>query len=110
MLIALVFLQVLFVTMVYGPIAAYLEEAFSAKIRYTSMSLRYHIGNSVFGGLLPVISLSICAATSSIYAGLLYPIIIALITFVVGSLLLRETHSVRIWDEMGESYPTPSGR
>ncbi|HEY0607459.1 MAG TPA: MFS transporter [Herpetosiphonaceae bacterium] len=106
-LIGLIFIQVLFVTMVYGPIAAYLVEAFPAKIRYTSMSLPYHIGNGVFGGLLPVIGLSICAATGNIYAGLLYPIIVALITFVVGSLLLRETHSVRIWDETGENYPTP---
>jgi MFS family permease len=106
-LIGLIFIQVLFVTMVYGPIAAYLVEAFPAKIRYTSMSLPYHIGNGVFGGLLPVIGLSICAATGNIYAGLLYPIIVALITFVVGSLLLRETHSVRIWDETNENYPTP---
>jgi MFS family permease len=109
LLIALVFIQVLFVTMVYGPIAAYLVEAFPAKIRYTSMSLPYHIGNGVFGGLLPVIGLSICATTGNIYAGLLYPIIVALITFVVGSLLLRETHSVRIWDETGENYLTPAG-
>lgn len=93
--------------MVYGPIAAYLVEAFPAKIRYTSMSLPYHIGNGVFGGLLPVIGLAICAVTGNIYAGLLYPIAVALITFVVGSLLLRETHSVRIWDETGENYPTP---
>ena len=106
-LVGLIFIQVLFVTMVYGPIAAYLVEAFPAKIRYTSMSLPYHIGNGVFGGLLPVIGLSICAATGNIYAGLLYPIIVALITFVVGSLLLRETHSTRIWDETNENYPTP---
>ncbi len=109
LLIGLIFIQVLFVTMVYGPIAAYLVEAFPAKIRYTSMSLPYHIGNGVFGGLLPVIGLSIGAATGNIYAGLLYPIIIALITFVVGSLLLRETHAVRIWDETSENYPTPVG-
>ncbi|HEX6291499.1 MAG TPA: MFS transporter [Herpetosiphonaceae bacterium] len=109
LLIGLIFIQVLFVTMVYGPIAAYLVEAFPAKIRYTSMSLPYHIGNGVFGGLLPVIGLSIGAATGNIYAGLLYPIIVALITFVVGSLMLRETHNVRIWDETSESYPTPVG-
>jgi MFS family permease len=109
MLILLIFIQVVFVTMVYGPIAAYLVEAFPAKIRYTSMSLPYHIGNGVFGGLLPVIGLSICAATGNIYAGLLYPIIIALITFVVGSLYLRETNKVRIWEETGERYPTPVG-
>ena len=83
MLVLLVFIQVVFVTMVYGPIAAYLVEAFPAKIRYTSMSLPYHIGNGVFGGLLPVIGLSIGAATGNIYAGLLYPIVVALITFVM---------------------------
>jgi MFS family permease len=99
-LIALVFVQVVFVTMVYGPIAAYLVEAYPARIRYTSMSLPYHIGNGVFGGLLPVIGLAICAATGSIFAGLWYPIGIALLTFVVGSLLLRETKDVRIWDEL----------
>jgi MFS family permease len=99
-LIALVFVQVVFVTMVYGPIAAYLVEAFPAKVRYTSMSLPYHIGNGVFGGLLPLIGLSICAATGSIFAGLAYPIIIALITFVVGTRFLPETRHVRIWDEL----------
>jgi hypothetical protein len=98
-LIALVFVQVLFVTMVYGPIAAYLVEAFPAKVRYTSMSLPYHIGNGVFGGLLPVIGLSVCAATGSIFAGLAYPMIVALVTFVVGTRYLPETRDVRIWDE-----------
>ncbi|HEV2905633.1 MAG TPA: MFS transporter, partial [Pyrinomonadaceae bacterium] len=73
-LILLVFVQVIFVTMVYGPIAAYLVEAFPAKIRYTSLSLPYHIGNGVFGGLLPMIGLSVIAQTGNIYAGLYYPI------------------------------------
>ena len=109
MLVLLVFIQVVFVTMVYGPIAAYLVEAFPAKIRYTSMSLPYHIGNGVFGGLLPVIGLSICAATGNIYAGLLYPITIALITFVIGSIFLRETNSTKIWEETEEGYPSPVG-
>src|SRR5271154_5956140 len=99
MLVVLVFIQVLYVCLVYGPIAAYLIEAFPAKIRYTSLSLPYHIGNGVFGGLLPLIGLSSVAATGNIYAGLYYPMIIASITFVVGSLLLKETHGVRIWDE-----------
>jgi MFS family permease len=99
-LILLVFIQVLFVTMVYGPIAAYLVEAFPAKIRYTALSLPYHIGNGVFGGLLPVIGLYVVAESGNIYAGLYYPIAVALLTFVVGSLLLRETHKVRIWKEM----------
>jgi len=99
-LILLVFIQVIFVTMVYGPIAAYLVEAFPAKIRYTSLSLPYHIGNGVFGGLLPLIGLSIVAQTGNIYAGLYYPIIVAAITVIVGSLLLRETRHVLIWDEV----------
>ena len=99
-LILLVFIQVLFVTMVYGPIAAYLVEAFPAKIRYTSLSLPYHIGNGVFGGLLPVIGLAVVAETGNIYAGLYYPITVAAITFVVGSLLLRETKHTLIWDEV----------
>jgi MFS family permease len=98
-LILLVFVQVIFVTMVYGPIAAYLVEAFPAKIRYTALSLPYHIGNGVFGGLLPLVGLWVVAETGNIYAGLYYPIIVASITFVVGALLLRETHSVLIWKE-----------
>jgi MFS family permease len=99
-LVLLVFAQVLFVTMVYGPIAAYLVEAFPAKIRYTSLSLPYHIGNGVFGGLLPLIGLTVVAQTGNIYAGLYYPITVAAVTFVVGSLLLKETKSVSIWKEM----------
>jgi MFS family permease len=109
MLVLLIFIQVVFVTMVYGPIAAYLVEAFPAKIRYTSMSLPYHIGNVVFGGLLPVIGLSIGAATGNIYAGLAYPIVVALITFVVGSIFLRETHNTKIWEENEEGYASPVG-
>jgi MFS family permease len=106
MLTLLIFIQVFYVCLVYGPIAAYLIEAFPAKIRYTSLSLPYHIGNGVFGGLLPVIGLSTCAATGNIYAGLYYPMIVAGITFVVGSLLLKETHGHRIWDEIGGQAPT----
>jgi MFS family permease len=101
-LILLVFVQVFFVTMVYGPIAAYLVEAFPAKIRYTSLSLPYHIGNGVFGGLLPLIGLAVIAQTGNIYAGLYYPIAVAGLTFIVGSLLLRETRQVRIWEEVKE--------
>ena len=97
MLVLLVFVQVLYVCLVYGPIAAYLIEAFPAKIRYTSLSLPYHIGNGVFGGLLPLIGLSSVAATGNIYAGLYYPMIVAGMTFIVGSLLLRETKGARIW-------------
>jgi MFS family permease len=101
MLVWLVFVQVLYVCLVYGPIAAYLIEAFPAKVRYTSVSLPYHIGNGVFGGLLPLIGLWSCATTGNIYAGLYYPMIVASMTFVVGSLLLRETYGHRIWDEVG---------
>jgi hypothetical protein len=86
--------------MVYGPIAAYLVEAFPARIRYTSLSLPYHIGNGVFGGLMPLIGLYVVSQTGNIYAGLYYPIIVAAITFIVGSLLLKETRTVLIWEEM----------
>src|ERR1700676_2371076 len=99
----LVFIQVLLVCMIYGPIAAYLVEAFPAKIRYTAMSLPYHIGNGVFGGMLPLIGLWLCARTGYIYAGLYYPMAVAFITLIVGSLLLRETHGVRIWDEYDDA-------
>jgi MFS family permease len=108
-LVILVFIQVIFVCMIYGPIAAYLVEAFPARIRYTSLSLPYHIGNGVFGGLLPLIGLSLCARTGNIYAGLYYPIVVAAITLVVGSLLLKETHGTRIWDEVPPgARPTPN--
>jgi MFS family permease len=100
-LVLLVFIQVLYVCMIYGPIAAYLVEAFPAKIRYTSLSLPYHIGNGVFGGLLPLIGLSVCAATGNIYAGLYYPMIVAGITLVFGGIFLKETHGTKIWDEVG---------
>jgi MFS family permease len=103
LLVFLVFVQLIFVCMVYGPIAAYLVEAFPAKVRYTSLSLPYHIGNGVFGGLLPTIGLISCAWTGNIYAGLYYPMAVAAVTFVVGSLLLKETHHVRIWDELEEA-------
>src|SRR5687767_3300800 len=103
MLILLVFIQVLWVTMVYGPIAAYLVEAFPARIRYTSLSLPYHIGNGVFGGLLPLIGLSVIAQTGNIYAGLYYPIIVASVTFIVGSIFLKETHGHKIWAEIHDA-------
>ncbi|KAA0222290.1 MFS transporter [candidate division KSB1 bacterium] len=100
MLVLLVFIQVIYVTMVYGPIAAFLVELFPAKIRYTSMSLPYHLGNGEFGGFTPLIASAIVAATGNIYAGLAYPIAIALMTFIIGSLYLPETNHVRIWDEV----------
>jgi MFS family permease len=99
-LTALVFVQVVFVTMVYGPIAAFLVEAFPARIRYTSLSLPYHFGNGWFGGFLPIIATSLVAATGNIYAGLAFPIVVALITFVVGSLMLRDQHNESIWAEV----------
>ena len=89
--IGLLFILVLFVTMVYGPIAAALVELFPARIRYTSMSLPYHIGNGWFGGLLPATSFAMVAATGDIYYGLWYPIVIALMTFVIGLLFVPET-------------------
>ena len=107
-LIGLVWLQVLLVTLVYGPIAAYLVEAFPARIRYTAMSLPYHLGNGVFGGLLPVIGLTLVARTGDIHAGLYYPMAIAAMSLVVGSLLLPQTHGTRLWDETVEPVPKPT--
>ena len=95
-IIGLLFILVIFVTMVYGPIAAMLVELFPTKIRYTSMSLPYHIGNGWFGGLLPATAFAIVASTGDIYAGLWYPIIFAVITAVVGFLFLPETKDVDI--------------
>ncbi len=86
----LVFVQVLFVTMVYGPIAAFLVELFPTRIRYTSMSLPYHVGNGVFGGLVPFVAQWLVGATGNKFAGLWYPILIASITFVAGSMLIHE--------------------
>jgi hypothetical protein len=78
-------------------------KAFPAKVRYTSLSLPYHIGNGLFGGLLPLVGLSLCAATGNIYAGLYYPMIVAAITLVFGTVFLRETHGTRIWDEVNSA-------
>ena len=94
--IAILTLLVIYVTMVYGPIAALLVELFPARIRYTSMSLPYHIGNGWFGGFLPTIAFAIVAATGNIYSGLWYPVIVAAATVVVGALLLPETRGNRI--------------
>jgi len=88
---------VILVTMVYGPIAAMLVEMFPTRIRYTSMSLPYHIGNGWFGGLLPTTAFAIVAQTGNMYNGLWYPIIIAGMTFVVGMLFVRETKDVDIY-------------
>jgi MFS family permease len=99
LIIFYVFMQILLGCLIYGPIAAYLVEAFPAKIRYTSVSLPYHIGNGVFGGLLPLIGLGLCASTGNIYAGLIYPIVVAALCFIFGSFALKETHGALIWDE-----------
>lgn len=114
LLVLLVFIQMIFVCMVYGPMAAFLVESFPAKVRYTSLSLPYHIGNGVFGGLVPITGLYVCAATKSLYAGLIYPITIAAITFIVGSLVMKETRDVKIWEELealrhGEAPPAQAG-
>ncbi|TWI66859.1 sugar transport protein [Bradyrhizobium huanghuaihaiense] len=94
--IGLLFILVIFVTMVYGPIAAMLVELFPTRIRYTSMSLPYHIGNGWFGGLLPATAFAIVASTGDIYAGLWYPVTFAAITVVIGFLFLPETKDVDI--------------
>ncbi|WP_235919283.1 MFS transporter [Aureimonas psammosilenae] len=91
MVTLLLFVLVLYVTMVYGPIAAMLVEMFPTRIRYTSMSLPYHIGNGWFGGFLPTTSFAMVAATGDIYYGLWYPIVIAAITFVIGMIFVKET-------------------
>ena len=91
MLIVMLVVLVLFVTMVYGPIAAMLVEMFPTRIRYTSMSLPYHIGNGWFGGFLPATAFAMNAATGNIYSGLWYPVVIAAATFVIGMIFVRET-------------------
>jgi hypothetical protein len=87
-------IMVIYVTMVYGPIAAFLVEMFPTKIRYTSMSLPYHIGNGWFGGMLPLLATAIVAATGDIYAGLWYPIGIAVMTLIIGAVFLKDTLGV----------------
>jgi len=91
MTILILFIMLIYVTMVYGPIAAFLVELFPTRIRYTSMSLPYHIGNGWFGGMLPLTATAMVAAYGDIYYGLWYPIIVALITLVIGTLFLKDT-------------------
>ncbi|WP_229261434.1 MFS transporter [Duganella margarita] len=97
MVVLILFILVLYVTMVYGPIAAMLVEMFPTRIRYTSMSLPYHIGNGWFGGLLPTISFALVAFKGDIYYGLWYPIVIALITVVIGAVFVGETKDNNIY-------------
>jgi len=99
MMIVILAYLVILVTMVYGPIAAALVEMFPTRIRYTSMSLPYHIGNGWFGGLLPTTSFAIVAQTGNMYNGLWYPIIVAGMTLVIGMLFFRETKDVDIYAE-----------
>jgi len=89
----ILFIMVIYVTMVYGPIAAFLVELFPTEIRYTSMSLPYHIGNGWFGGMLPLTATAMVAATGDIYFGLWYPIVVAVMTLVIGTIFLRETRT-----------------
>jgi MFS family permease len=97
LMVIILALMVVYVTMVYGPIAAMLVELFPTRIRYTSMSLPYHIGNGWFGGLLPATAVAIVAQTGNMYSGLWYPVIFAGITFVVGMLFVKETKDVDIY-------------
>jgi MFS family permease len=96
--VGLLFLLILYVTMVYGPIAAALVEMFPARIRYTSMSLPYHVGNGWFGGFLPTTAFAMVAATGNIYYGLWYPIVVAAITVVVGGLFIKDQRGASIHD------------
>jgi MFS family permease len=98
LVVAILFLLVMYVTMVYGPIAAALVEMFPTNIRYTSMSLPYHIGNGWFGGFLPTMAFAMVAATGNIYYGLWYPVLVALVTVVVGFLFIRDRKDVDIHD------------
>jgi hypothetical protein len=104
MLTLLLWILVIYVTMVYGPIAAMLVELFPTRIRYTSMSLPYHIGNGWFGGFLPPIAFAIVAKTGNIYSGLWYPVVIALVTLVIGTLFVRETKNVNIESDTLEHH------
>lgn len=99
MVVGLLTVLVLFVTMVYGPIAAMLVELFPTRIRYTAMSLPYHIGNGWFGGFLPTTAFAMVAMTGDIYYGLWYPIIVAIMTFLIGLFLMPETkdRDLRSW-------------
>ena len=99
-------IMVIYVTMVYGPIAAFLVELFPTKIRYTSMSLPYHIGNGWFGGMLPLLATAIVAATGNIYNGLWYPIIVSVMTVIVGVVFLRDTRGIDITSSSGVDAQT----
>ncbi len=99
-IIAVIVVMIAFAAMITGPIAAFLVESFPARVRYTSMSLPYHFGNGWFGGFLPLIATALVARTGNIYAGLAYPTVIALLTFIVGTIVLPETKDKKIWEEV----------
>jgi MFS family permease len=109
LLTGLVFIQMIYVTMVYGPIAAYLVELFPARVRYTSLSIPYHLGNGWFGGGVPLIATALVTRLGSTETvdlqGLIYPVAIASMTFIVGLVFLKETHHIRIWDEVSGAAP-----
>jgi len=109
MLTLLILIQVFFVTMVYGPIAAFLVELFPTRIRYTSMSIPYHFGNGWFGGLTPFIATYIVKVTGNIFAGLSYPIVVAIMTFLIGTRYLKESKDVKLWEE-GSKVASPESR
>jgi hypothetical protein len=99
-IVGVIVVMIAFAAMITGPVASFLVESFPAKVRYTSMSLPYHFGNGWFGGFLPLIATALVARTGNIYAGLLYPTVVAFMTFVVGSIVLDETRHNKIWDEV----------
>jgi len=99
-IVLMIVIQIVFAALITGPVASFLVESFPAKVRYTSMSLPYHLGNGWFGGFLPLIATALVARTGNIYAGLIYPSVIALMTFIVGTITLDETSERRIWDEV----------
>jgi MFS family permease len=124
-LTAMVFLMIVLVTMVYGPIAAFLVEFFPTRVRYTSLSLPYHLGNGEFGGWLPFIATAMVAAATAggmfaglasvtpggtMFVGLWYPIAVAVMSLIIGGLWIRETKDVRIWDEVGGEEPVERTR
>jgi MFS family permease len=114
-MILLLSLQMVYVCMVYGPIAAFLVELFPTRIRYTSMSLPYHLGNGWFGGFLPLIATAVTASawaqstfgSGAIYTGLIYPIAVCVLTLIVGGLFIRETKDHRIEAEFRASERAP---
>ncbi len=99
MALGILSILMVYVAMVYGPIAAFLVELFPTRIRYTSVSLPYHIGNGWFGGILPLLATAMVAASGDIYYGLWYPIVVALVTVVVGFLFLKDNKDIDLHAE-----------